>query len=197
MQIPLRHPGVDFGLVERAAETVSRPRSTPAISQDRGRALWNALQDIAKRAVQRDDCLAAVLALAGGEHDRVVADVRPRHAHQIAQTQAGVASEIDGVGDLGRARFLDVRKVGICTNDLRAVVTVEMLDPFAGIPGDLAKRIDRVGKHPRKHLHSVVGSAGSVGPLIAPSPDHWPNFFRTIKLRYPEIAEMLADAIQP
>src|SRR6266478_4413239 len=154
MQIPLRHPGVDFGLVERAAETVSRPRSTPPISQDRGRALWNALQDIAKRAVQRDDCLAAVLALAGGEHDRVV---------------------------------------GICPNDLRAVVTVEMLDPFAGIPGDLAKRIDRVGKHPRKHLHSVVGSAGSVGPLIAPSPDHWPNFFRTIKLRYPEIAEMLAD----
>lgn len=42
--------------------------------------------------MQRDDRFAAVAALACGEDDRVVADVRPGHAYQIAQPQAGVAS---------------------------------------------------------------------------------------------------------
>jgi hypothetical protein len=63
-----------------------------AASQDRGRELWDALKDIAKRAMQRDDRFAAVAAPACGEDDRVVADVRPSHASQIAQPQAGVAS---------------------------------------------------------------------------------------------------------
>jgi hypothetical protein len=42
--------------------------------------------------MQRDDRFTAVAALASGEDDRVVADVRPSHAYQIAQPQAGVAS---------------------------------------------------------------------------------------------------------
>jgi len=89
MQIALRHFGVDLGLVERAAETIGRPLSPAAAAQDRSRALRDTRDDLTKCAVQRDDRLAAVPALAGGEHDRIAADVRPGYARQIAQPQPG------------------------------------------------------------------------------------------------------------
>ena len=109
-----------------------------------------------------------MFAPACGEHDRVVADVRPRHAHQIAQRQAGVASEIDGVGDLGRVGFLDVRDVGICPNDLGAVVVVEVLNALARIARDPTK-FDGVCEDARQNLERIVSGARSVDPLVAPA----------------------------
>ncbi|HEV7878379.1 hypothetical protein [Bradyrhizobium sp.] len=55
MQIAFRHAGIDLCFVKRASETVSRPRPAPAAGQDRGRALGDAREDIAKRAIQWDD----------------------------------------------------------------------------------------------------------------------------------------------
>jgi hypothetical protein len=48
---------------------------------NRGRALRDTRDDLAKCAVHRNDCFTTVPAFAGGEHDRVIADMRPSHAN--------------------------------------------------------------------------------------------------------------------
>src|SRR5262249_50551717 len=82
-------------------------------------------------------------------------------------------------------------------DDLGSVSAVELLDSLAGIAGELAKRVHRVGQHTRKNLHPVVGRARLVGPLIAPATDYRPDLFRTIELGNSESTEIFCDAIQP
>ena len=72
-------------------------------------------------------------AFASGEYDCVFTDVRPCQPHQVTQSQARVTSEIDGVSDLGRAGAFNLGDVGVCPDDFRAVVVVQVFDSLAGI----------------------------------------------------------------
>jgi hypothetical protein len=49
--------------------------------------------------------------------------------------------EINGMGDLGRARRLDLGDIGVRPDDLRAVVGVELLNALTRIAGDLPERV--------------------------------------------------------
>jgi hypothetical protein len=49
-----------------------------------------------------------VPALAGRDHDGVVADVRPRQAQQVADPQPGMRAEIDRMRNVGAASRLRV-----------------------------------------------------------------------------------------
>ena len=118
-----------------------------AASQDCGGALRDTREDVTKRIIERNDRLSAVLALAGGEHDRVVADVRPGEPQQITKPQAAVARKIDGIGYFGRAGFPDVRDVQVGPDDLRAVVVVEVLYALAGVARNLAQRVHGIGEN--------------------------------------------------
>ena len=82
--------------VEGAAETIGRPGRPLAAGQDRGRPIRDARENIAQRTVERDDHVALVVALAGGEDDGVVADVRPGQPQQVAEPQAGIGGKIQG-----------------------------------------------------------------------------------------------------
>jgi hypothetical protein len=136
MKIAVRHAGVDLGFVERTPKTIDSPRPPLTAREDCRRSLWNARENVAQRAVKRNDCLAAVATFASGQHDRFVADVRPGNAHEIAQAQTCVAGEVDGMSNLHRAGLLDVRYIGLDPDDLRSIVVVEPLDSLAGITGN-------------------------------------------------------------
>jgi hypothetical protein len=75
MQIAFGHAGFDLSLAERASAAVCRPGSPPTARQDRGCALRDARENISKHAIERNDRLAAMPALARGEHDGVILHV--------------------------------------------------------------------------------------------------------------------------
>ena len=64
-------------LIERGAESILGPGPMLAVGKDRGRPLWDGGQDFFQIIIQRDDRLAPVITLAGGDDDGIVADVRP------------------------------------------------------------------------------------------------------------------------
>ena len=128
--------------VEGGAETVAFPGTMTTVCEDRCRALRDSRQRGLQRVVERDDNLAAVSALAGGHDDGVVADVRPGYAQQVAQPQARMRGEINGMGDLRRTRRLELGNVGVRPDDFRAVAGVELLDALTGVAGDLAERVN-------------------------------------------------------
>src|SRR5262245_18238320 len=101
---------------------------------------------VPQSVVKRHDRLAPLVACAGRNDDRVVADVGPAQAQQIAKSQAGMRGEIDGAGNLDRASFraLQLRDVGISPDDLGAIAAVELLDALARVASDLTERIDRI-----------------------------------------------------
>lgn len=89
MQIAISEAGLRLRENE-AASKAQTPRPAEAIRQDGGRALWDAREHIAQRVIERNYCLAAMLALAGGDLDRVIADMRPAQPKQIALAKAGM-----------------------------------------------------------------------------------------------------------
>src|ERR1700674_2001690 len=93
-----------------------------------------------------------------------------------------------------RLKLLNVR---LCPNDFRTVPTVELLNTLAGVAGDLAERINRVREHAGQHLHPIVSSARSVGPLITPAADDRAYLFRPFELRNPKLTKVVHDAVQP
>jgi hypothetical protein len=57
-------------------------------------------------------------ALAGTYDDGVVADVRPRESHEVAQTQPGISREIDCIGQLNRASPFQGANIYFSPDDL-------------------------------------------------------------------------------
>src|SRR5262249_3993718 len=103
VQIAICHPGADLGAVERSAKPIGGPWPTAAIGQDCGRPPRDALEDFAKGTIERDKRFATMLTLAGRDGDRVIANVRPGQAKQIAKAQTGMRRQIDCVRDLRSA----------------------------------------------------------------------------------------------
>jgi hypothetical protein len=168
-----------------------------AASQDGGRAFRDAGEDRAHVVIERDDGFLPLPALAGPQHDCIVTDVRPREADQVAKTQARVRSQVDGVGEFGRAHPLHLGNVGIVPDDLGAVGVIQTLDPLARIAGNLAQWINRMGEHARQNLHAIVGGAWLIGPLIAPASNDGPDHLRSVELRNAQLAEILRNAVEP
>src|SRR5207253_1536910 len=120
------------------------PWPAAAVGEDGGRTFRNASEYLPQSVVKGNDRLAPLVAFAGRNDDRVVADVGPAQTQQIAKSQAGMRGEIDGVGNLGRAGFrpLQLRDVGVRPDNLGAVAAVELLDALAWVASDLTERID-------------------------------------------------------
>src|SRR5262245_50944758 len=105
--------------------------------------------------------------------------------------------KIDGVGDLRRARFLELGNFSVCPNYLTTVPAVELLDALTWIRGNLAERVHGVREHAGQDLQSVVSGARLVGPSITPTPDHRSDLLRPVELSNPKITKMIRDAVQP
>src|SRR5262245_43180509 len=84
----------------------------------------------------------------------------------------------------GEQVFFDVSDVGVGPDDFGPIARIQMLDALAGIAGDLAERIDRMGEHAREHLKRVIGGAWLVCPLVAPTANDRPDLLRAFELRH-------------
>src|SRR5262247_1193336 len=101
------------------------------------------------------------------------------------------------MGDFRPARLFESGNIGVGPNDFRTVGAIELLYALAWVARDLAKRINRMREHARQNLHPIIGGAGLVGPLIAPTADDRSNLLRPIKLRNAKLAKIFRNPIQP
>src|SRR6516162_6657150 len=82
----------------------------------------------------------------------------------------------------------DSRSKSPCRSPVCAVAAaVQLLDPLAGVAGDLAQ-LDGVGEDARQYLHAIVCSARLVCVSIAPLPYDGPDFLRPVELRHSQLA---------
>jgi hypothetical protein len=79
-----------------------------------------------------------------GDDDRIVLNMRPGQAQQIAETQATGGAKVDCMADLSTASLFNPDEVGVLPDDLGAIAGVKRLDPFARVASDLTERVDRM-----------------------------------------------------
>jgi hypothetical protein len=74
-----------------------------------------------------------VFAFARRDYDAIVSNMRPTQAQQIAQTKPSMRSQINCLGNLGRAGTLELRYIGLGPYDLGPVLRIAALCPHKGL----------------------------------------------------------------
>jgi hypothetical protein len=135
-------------------------------------------------------------AFSRGDDNLVVIKMRPGQPQEVAEAQACMSRQFNGMGYFYFGSLFDACDIGLGPDDLSAIGIVELLDALAWVPGDLAK-LDGVGQHARKHLQAIVRGARLIGPLAAPPADYGSDFLGSIKLSDAQVAEVFGNSIEP